>query len=141
MKLGIKYRIAVTVAGLVCSVLMFSTNVYAADASPCAADIAKYCKGVKPGTGAVMDCLEKHENELTPACREHETRMEGKRMEMKEQIRERVKFRKACNNDLIKFCSNIPAGKDVVEKCLNEHESELSAPCGEMFRTIKKSKE
>lgn len=132
---------AVIVIGLFCTVLVFSMNALAAEANPCADDIAKYCKDVKPGKGAIMDCLEQHENELTPACREHEAGMGGKRVEMREQIRERVKFRKACRDDVNKFCADVKPGKDVITQCLTEHEKELSAPCAEMFKTIKQIKE
>lgn len=33
-----------------------------------AADFAKFCKGVEPGGGRVIECLDKHLDELTPQC-------------------------------------------------------------------------
>jgi hypothetical protein len=67
--------------------------------------------------------------------------MGGKRVELREQIRERVKFRNACRNDVIKLCADAKPGKDSVMQCLTEHEKELSVPCAEMFAIVKKSME
>ncbi|HOI17061.1 MAG TPA: cysteine rich repeat-containing protein [Geobacteraceae bacterium] len=36
----------------------------------CAKDIEKFCAGVKPGGGRLIQCLKPHMDELTPACRE-----------------------------------------------------------------------
>jgi hypothetical protein len=36
---------------------------------PCAHDIAKLCKDVKPGGGRIVKCIKEHEKELSPACR------------------------------------------------------------------------
>lgn len=132
---------AIAVISLAFLALTSSINASAADRSPCADDVARFCKDIKPGKGAVIDCLEQHENELTPACRTHETNMAGKRVEMRELIRERVKFRKACRNDVNRLCSDAKPGKDSVMQCLTAHEKELSAPCAEMFKSIKNTKE
>jgi hypothetical protein len=35
----------------------------------CAADVEKFCKGVKPGEGRVVGCLRKNEAQLSEACR------------------------------------------------------------------------
>lgn len=37
---------------------------------PCADDVAKFCKDVKPGEGRVAACLKEHEKELSQACRD-----------------------------------------------------------------------
>lgn len=37
----------------------------------CAADIATYCDGVKPGDGRLLGCLKKEVSRLTPVCRNH----------------------------------------------------------------------
>lgn len=42
----------------------------AAAKKACEPDIQKFCKDVKPGQGAVQQCLQGHETELSQACRD-----------------------------------------------------------------------
>ncbi len=37
--------------------------------NPCADDVAKYCKDVKPGEGRIVRCLKEHDTELSTECR------------------------------------------------------------------------
>ena len=41
----------------------------AAEREACQADFEKYCAGVQPGGGRVVECLSKHLNQLTPQCK------------------------------------------------------------------------
>jgi len=41
----------------------------AAEREACMADFQKYCPGVQPGGGRVMECLSKHLEKLTPQCK------------------------------------------------------------------------
>ena len=34
----------------------------------CAADIQKFCAGIERGKGAMRACLDRHQNDLSPAC-------------------------------------------------------------------------
>jgi hypothetical protein len=45
----------------------------------CNEDAKKLCKDVKPGEGRVVQCLKKHESELTPACKASMTPPKGKK--------------------------------------------------------------
>ena len=114
---------------------------YAAGTDPCAEDISKFCPGAKPGDGTIMECLEKHENELTEACRMHEAKIHNKRGERKEIVQEQIKFRQACGGDMSKFCGDAKPGSGEIVKCLNEHEKELSSPCSDSLKTMKSTKE
>ncbi|MGI6855279.1 cysteine rich repeat-containing protein [Mesorhizobium sp. 1B3] len=40
----------------------------AAEREACQADFEKYCPGVHPGGGRIIECLAEHLNELTPEC-------------------------------------------------------------------------
>ena len=41
----------------------------AAQREACQADFEKYCPGVQPGGGRVLECLGKHLDQLTPQCK------------------------------------------------------------------------
>jgi hypothetical protein len=41
----------------------------AAEREACQSDFEKYCPGVKPGGGRVVECLSKHLDQLTPQCK------------------------------------------------------------------------
>ena len=41
----------------------------AAEREACQADFEKYCAGVQPGGGRVVECLSKHLDQLTPQCK------------------------------------------------------------------------
>jgi hypothetical protein len=38
-------------------------------AKDCEADVAKFCQGVQPGGGRIMQCLQGHAGELSSACK------------------------------------------------------------------------
>lgn len=40
----------------------------AAERAACQSDFEKYCPGVEPGGGRVVECLAKHMSDLTAAC-------------------------------------------------------------------------
>lgn len=41
----------------------------AAEQAACKADYQKFCSGVIPGGGRVLECLAKQKDKLSPACR------------------------------------------------------------------------
>ncbi len=59
-------------------------SVFAQQGRPCTDDVAKFCKGVRPGGGAVAKCLQEHENDLSPACKEQISKTKQKIQEFKE---------------------------------------------------------
>jgi hypothetical protein len=48
-------------------------------APPCRGDFDKYCKGVTPGGGRIIACLNKESSNLTPACKTALTAAEKKK--------------------------------------------------------------
>ncbi len=86
---------------------------------PCAEDAAKFCKEVQPGGGRILNCMKEHENDLSPACKQHIA-----------QVKERVKeAQAACQDDVMRFCQDVKPGGGRIIRCLKEHESELSPDC------------
>ena len=131
-----RVNLAIMAAGLLCVGLLFGTDASAADKNACSEDIAKFCQNIEPGMIAIMDCLEKHENELTGACKEHEATMGGRKVESREQVRGIIKFRQACLNDMAKFCNDANSTQGGMLKCLNDHEKEISVSCNESTKMM-----
>jgi hypothetical protein len=91
----------------------------AAAEHPCAADVDRLCKGVKAGEGRLMRCLEQHDKDLSPACREK-----------RDSFRERAQqVSAACKDDVEKFCDAVMGGHGNVARCLRMHAPDLSGPC------------
>jgi Cysteine rich repeat len=111
---------------LVAAAVVFALPAAAAD-HPCKADVEKFCAGVQPGQGRVLQCLEQHEADLSAACKQ-------KRDSFREEMEE---IRAACEGDVRKFCSEVRPGGGRVAQCLRQHSNELSDACkneGEKLR-------
>ena len=87
----------------------------------CANDVAALCKGVQPGGGRLMACLKEHEGAVSGACREHLVQLKNKVQDA----------RKACQDDVEQFCSDVQPGRMRIVKCLKQHQAELSTECRE----------
>jgi hypothetical protein len=122
------------VVGIFCLFMLYGNRASAATGDPCAEDIAKFCKDAGPD--GVMACLEKHESELSEACRTHEEMMGGKKVEMREEVRRMKIFRELCKEDMAKFCGDVKPEQGGIEKCLRSHEGELSSPCSERLKAM-----
>jgi len=92
-------------------------------ADACRGDLDKFCKGVKPGGGAIAKCLKENENSLSPACKERVSKIE-------EKVRD---FKEACRGDVDRFCKDVQPGKGGIVRCLKGHEAELSPGCKEQM--------
>ena len=113
------------------------TMIHAARTNPCSEDIAKFCKDVKPGGGAIFNCLETHQNELSQECRAYKARIAGTRAERQERMRQFAALRQACRDDTAKFCKDVKPGSGAIARCLDEHQNELSAPCKEGINSLR----
>lgn len=94
----------------------------------CKADVEKFCKDVEPGKGGVVQCLKKHEGELSEACGKFHAKMAEHHRGMKEGLN---KKKEACRGDVEKFCKGVEPGEGRLIKCLQEHKAELSKDCAQ----------
>ncbi len=107
-----------------CVSFLIGTNAFAADKSkPCAEDVSKFCKDVKPGGGAIVKCLKEHEKDLSPSC--------------KETLKTAQEKPKPCAEDVSKFCKDVKPGGGAIAKCLKMHEKDLSPSCKETLENKK----
>ncbi len=94
----------------------------------CHEDVQKFCKDVKPGHGAIAECLKTHEAELSAPCKEEHEKMAAMGQKMKAEHKAMIE---ACKADEEKFCKDVKPGHGALGECMRTHEADLSAPCKE----------
>jgi hypothetical protein len=85
----------------------------------CASDIPSICSDVRPGGGAILQCLRANLFSVTPGCRAVLKGAEEKAAE----------FKKACGKDARKLCKGIAPGEGRVWSCLESRKADLSPAC------------
>ena len=73
----------------------------------CDGDVARLCPRVKPGSGRMHDCLRKHLDELSEACRQQEEALD---VVQSRDVRLRPRLRKACSEEMVAFCQAVAPG-------------------------------
>lgn len=116
---------------LLCLTLCFGTAVVAEDAHPCADDIAKFCKDLKPAGGRLLTCLQDRVSDLPATCRK-------KLEESKQRLKE---AQPDCEEDVEKLCKDVQLGAGRLAKCLRDHATELSSMCKQKIEKTKQKKQ
>lgn len=93
--------------------------VYAAQPGPCLEERQKLCGDVQPGAGRMYKCLQKHEDQLSEACKNHIDDVSQKFQQ----------FSDACSDDLAKYCAQVKPGQGRGIACLRGNEDRLSVAC------------
>ncbi|MBM4267615.1 MAG: hypothetical protein FJ144_13545 [Deltaproteobacteria bacterium] len=94
---------------------------------PCAADIAKLCKGVPPGGGRIQDCLKQHEAEVSAECKARVDEL-AKELQLAAAV---------CRWDIGRLCSGEHPGHGKLAACLKSHENDLSPACKKQLESLK----
>jgi hypothetical protein len=91
----------------------------------CGQDVQRFCVGVQPGGGRLVQCLSFHTSELSAVCGNMIATAGGG-----------VKLRAACDQDVQRFCVGVQPGGGRIVQCLSSHTREVSAACGNMIAAI-----
>jgi Cysteine rich repeat len=83
----------------------------------CGQDLQRFCNGVQPGEGRLIQCLSSHRSELSSECI---SRLAA---------RPALGVRMDCGQDLQRFCNGVQSGEGRLIRCLSSHRSELSSAC------------
>ena len=97
-------------------------------ATPCAADIEKFCAKVPMGGGRIQACLKEHEKELSPECAASHANL----------AKDMGSLAASCRYDISRFCWDVSPGHGRVARCLEQHRSDLSPVCADRLRKAAK---
>lgn len=121
-------RMQIIVLSLVLLSVSAGGRTYAAEEElPCAEEIAKYCKEVKPGGGRILNCLDEHQKDLSASCKK----------KLEESKKRLMEAQQACTGDMEKLCKDVQPGGGRILKCLREHTQELSSACRQEIEKAK----
>jgi len=84
-------------------------------AKACAADIKAQCADVKPGGGALKNCVKAHFSDLSADCQVAIVRAAA--------------VGRACKGDVKQFCADVKPGKGAIADCIKSHAADLSDGC------------
>ena len=91
----------------------------------CGHDLQRFCIGVQPGGGRLIQCLSAHTHELSEACGNIIATAGGG-----------ARLRAACGDDLQRFCIGVRPGGGRLIQCLSAHPREVSAACDSMMAAM-----
>jgi hypothetical protein len=88
----------------------------------CGRDIKRLCGEVKPGSGRILACLTRQQDDLTSSCRPQIERAQA----AAEKI---AAVRAACTADAERLCGSLPAEAGSLVECLTANRADLSDTC------------
>ena len=118
MRVSSRWQRGVAVVGLSVALGLAWAGSGFAQGGACRADVGKFCGAAKGGM-QVARCLEEHNAELSPPCKE--------RMGMLAQ--EMHGMAQACEGDVHTLCSGVQPGQGRIAACLKQNQEKVSAEC------------
>lgn len=83
----------------------------------CAQDVKKFCAGVRPGEGRMLECLRKNTDGLSPDCK---PAIAAGRTNIPAS---------PCKADIERLCPGVEPGEGRLAECLRKNAISLSASC------------
>ncbi len=120
-----KHLRIVSIFGVIFSLIGFARPALAHTEGACKDDVKKLCGDVKPGGGAIKNCMKAHESELSQGCKDNMAEMKTKFEEKRKELQE------ACKADIKQFCANVSPGEGREIACLKSNQDKISAGCKE----------
>jgi len=113
---------AILICGAACLLLSSAAlPAFAQTAGPCADIVKKYCSGIIPGGGRIKQCLDKHTDEASIACKDWLSAMKQKADDMN----------RACFQEIATFCSQTKPDQMSIVQCLQDNYVNLLQGCRE----------
>jgi hypothetical protein len=91
-------------------------------AEACRRDTEELCAGLLPGGGRIIQCLDEHQVELSPSCRNEVGWITEASLKIST-------LKRACKADVDRLCPGVPAEAGAMLSCLQANEDQLSSEC------------
>ncbi len=95
-------------------------------ASACGRDIDRYCRKSTLSNGQVAQCLDRHGNRVSAACKAAAAATAAL---LVKRSRARAAVHKVCELDRLRFCGGIQPGDAQILGCMYQSRNALSQPC------------
>lgn len=92
----------------------------------CKKELNTYCKKVTPGEGRLLACLYAYSDKLSGQC---EYALYDAAVQLERAVAALTYVANECENDLEKYCANVPAGEGRLLACLDKNEKKVSKRC------------
>ena len=100
-------------------------------ARTCGPSINKFCANVNIGTGEVMSCLRRHQNQVPPSCFSD---FELAQREIAQRLAAQRNVFRACEASTRQFCPGVKPGDAYIIDCLNKAQRVLRPACRQTIR-------
>jgi hypothetical protein len=92
----------------------------------CGDDIKKFCTGVTPGGGHVVNCLEAYDDKISPKCAFALDEAELDLQEIGDGLKQALNV---CQGDIAKLCGDTRPGEGRISACLASKKASVSQSC------------
>lgn len=99
----------------------------------CTTELETYCKDVTPGEGRVLACLYSYGDKLSGKC---EFALYDAAAQLERAVAALSYVVNECQEDLVKLCSDVPAGEGRLVDCLSKNEEKVSDRCKQAFEAV-----
>lgn len=129
--IGLAGLLLVATAGTASAQTMSYAGAGALIARNCGPSINKFCANVNIGTGEMMPCLRRNQNQVPAACFND---FQLAQREIAQRLAAQANVFKACEASTRQFCPGVKPGDAYILNCLNKAQRMLRPACRQALR-------
>ncbi len=93
----------------------------------CRGDVLRFCQGVAPGGGRLIECMQQHAARLSDACKQAIATADAAPTADRPDGPQTT--RTACRGDALRLCPDAVGDATKLKRCMQTHAAELSDGC------------
>ena len=129
----IVFSIAISMTFLVAISASAEQSLLESVVNGCSVELDAYCKDVTPGESRVLACLYSRSDKLSGKC---EYALYDAAVQLERAVAALSYLINECGDDLVKLCSDVPAGEGRLLECLSKNEKMVSERCKQAFKDV-----